>query len=444
MSFVNYIFWDPDPIAIHLPIGDFSIAWYGILFALAFLAGYLIMTQLFKKEGVPELVRDKMLLYVVIGTVVGARLGHCLFYDPVAYLSDPISILNIREGGLASHGAAIGLILAMWIFAKRITKRHFLWGLDRLVIIVALSGLFIRSGNLVNQEINGLPTTSGVGFIFPTIDQYKPFLTVRESDTGMDIDMAITENVDTTISGRYSLNRSEDLTNWTPVQEFLILSSRDKNFIQWDDAKQMLYYPRFVVEFNNGWRKRRDGVDSLAYADMKTVPVLEVDKPIKLNDPGISAKGKKLHYQVQNAQGYPYGTSHYVGRHPAQLYEAFAYLVIFFLLLFIFYRRKTKVPEGELFGLFLVLTFSARFVIEFFKEVQEPWEQALPLDMGQILSIPFVTLGAVVLIWVYKRKQKILNPDHEWPKEYFEDKKKKQSKSADAAKKDSKSKSKKK
>ena len=423
MRIINYIYWDPNPIAIQ--IGDFSIAWYGILFALAFLFGYLIMSYLFKKEGVPDKVKDKMLMYVVVGTVVGARLGHCLFYDPVHYLSNPLTILNIREGGLASHGAAIGLILAMFIFSKRITKRHIFWGLDRLVIVVALSGLFIRSGNLVNQEINGKPTKSAIGFAFPGVDQYKPFLTMREGETGMEVNMAITASVDTTKSGRYTLNRTDDDKNWTKIKDFVILSSSDQQFIKWDDSRQMLYFPRYVIRDLFGWQKIREGIDSLAYADMNTVPVLEVDKPLKILDTGIDPSGKKLVYQVVNSQGYSYGTSVYQGRHPAQWYEAISYVFIFLLLLFLYVRQKYVVPEGELFGWFLTLTFTARFIIEFFKEVQEGWEQDLLLNMGQMLSIPFVLAGIAVLIWVYKRKDRILNPNHEWPKEYFEEKKKK-------------------
>ena len=113
MPIIQYIHWDPDNIALR--IGSFAIAWYGVLFALSFLFGYLVITYLFKKEGVPELVREKILVYVVIGTVVGARLGHCLFYAPGFYLTHPWEILNIRGGGLASHGAGIGLIITMWI-----------------------------------------------------------------------------------------------------------------------------------------------------------------------------------------------------------------------------------------------------------------------------------------------------------------------------------------
>ena len=441
MSIVQYFHWDPDNIAFR--IGSFEIAWYGILFALVFLFGYLIMTHLFKKEGVPEVVRDKMLLYVVIGTVVGARLGHCLFYDPGYYLSNPLEILDIRGGGLASHGAAIGLILAMWIFARRITKRHIFWGLDRLVIVVALSGLFIRSGNLVNQEIQGLPTHASIGFIFPKLDQAKPFLELKDvKDEGMNIYMQ-TPAKSGSAAGRYYIERSQDTLNWERVREVVILADRDNPFdidengrrfpkaqsprypYKIDRQQKMIVFPHYdLIEQRDPvtgrklWGQKFAFYDTLRFADTLKIPYLATGHPQRIIDqPGSY---EELYYRLANKEGESYVTSAYIGRHPAQLYEAFSYLLIFFLLLFIFIKRKYKVPEGELFGLFLVLTFSARFVIEHFKEVQEPWEQGLLLNMGQILSIPFVLIGAAVLVWVYRRKKKLLNPDYEWPKEYFE------------------------
>jgi prolipoprotein diacylglyceryl transferase len=148
---LNQISWDVSPVIFSL--GSLHIRWYGLFFALSFYLGYVILEkQVFKREGLPVGLLDRLATYVVIGTVVGARLGHVLFYEPASYLRDPISILKIWEGGLASHGAAIGILLALWIF-KRKSGKSYLWTLDRLVIVVALGGFFIRMGNLMNSEI---------------------------------------------------------------------------------------------------------------------------------------------------------------------------------------------------------------------------------------------------------------------------------------------------
>ncbi len=259
-----YIRWDVNPEIFR--IGNFAIRWYGLLFALAFLFGYIIVGKMFKKEGVPENLLDKLTLYMALGTIIGARLGHVCFYEPAYFCHHPAEILKIWHGGLASHGAAIGILLALWIFARE-TKRPFLWILDRIVVVVALSGFFIRTGNLMNSEIYGIPTHLPWGFIF----------------------------------------------------------------------------------MRNG----------------ETIP-----------------------------------------KHPTQIYEALSYLAIFVVLYRIYLKKQGKVMEGYLFSLFLILTFSARFFIEMIKENQEPFESRLPLDMGQILSIPFVLTGIILLVVLVRKKKK--------------------------------------
>jgi prolipoprotein diacylglyceryl transferase len=160
---LNYINWNVDPEIFR--IGSFAVRWYGVLFAASFLFGYFIMLQFFKKEHIPIKVLDSLTTYMVVGTVIGARLGHCLFYEPSYYLSHPLEILKVWEGGLASHGAAIGIIITILIFAGQ-KKLSFLWVMDRVVIVVALSGLFIRLGNLMNSEIFGHITSLPWGFRF--------------------------------------------------------------------------------------------------------------------------------------------------------------------------------------------------------------------------------------------------------------------------------------
>ena len=265
---INLIVWDVNPEIFR--IGNFAIRWYGLLFAMSFIFGYFIMQKIFKKEGVTEKLLDKLTSYMVIATIIGARLGHCLFYEPAYFLSHPIEILKIWEGGLASHGAGIGIVVALLIFSKK-NKKPFLWVIDRIVIIVALAGFLIRMGNLMNSEIIGTVTDLPWGFVF--------------------------------------------------------INSVD---------------PRLAI------------------------------------DP----------------------------RHPAQVYEALAYLLIFIYLMWEYYKKSTPPKNGFLFSMFLILVFSARFFIEFFKIPQVGFEENMVLNMGQLLSIPFVIAGFVLLYFSGKPKKK--------------------------------------
>lgn len=158
-----YIHWHPSPEIFSL--GAFEPRWYGVFFAAAFVVGYYLTRYIFKREGVKLDYIDNLLVYFFVGTIVGARLGHCLFYEPGIYLRNPLQILKIWEGGLASHGAGIGLFIALGLFVKKY-KVDTLWLFDRLAIMIALSGFFIRMGNLFNSEIVGCPTTQPWGFIF--------------------------------------------------------------------------------------------------------------------------------------------------------------------------------------------------------------------------------------------------------------------------------------
>lgn len=172
---LNYIYWNVDPVALSL--GPVQVRWYGICWAVGFLLGYLLMSRVYKHEKMPEWAMDSLLVYMLVSTVVGARLGHCLFYEPEYYLSHPVEILKIWEGGLASHGGAIGILIGLWLYVRMFNKstkkqkgerQHitYLWLLDRIVIPVCLVGAFIRLGNVFNSEIYGTPTTLPWGFVF--------------------------------------------------------------------------------------------------------------------------------------------------------------------------------------------------------------------------------------------------------------------------------------
>jgi len=169
LSFLQYIIWDVSPEIFDTEY--FSIRWYGLLFALGFLLGQQVLIYIFKKEGKPERDVETLTVYMVLSTVIGARLGHCLFYEPEYYLSNPIKILKIWEGGLASHGATIGILFALWLYARKKKDQSYLWVVDRIVITVALAGGLIRLGNLMNSEIIGKPTDVPWAFVFTAEDQ---------------------------------------------------------------------------------------------------------------------------------------------------------------------------------------------------------------------------------------------------------------------------------
>ena len=160
--------WDVSPDIFTL--GPITIRWYGLLFASTFIIGYQIMYWIFKREGKDVNDVNDLVWFMLLGTVIGARLGHCLFYNPSYYLSNPLEILLIWKGGLASHGAGVGLFSALYFYSKKKKDQSYLWVADRLTLPVALSGLFVRTGNLFNSEIVGRPTDGTWGFVFTAVD----------------------------------------------------------------------------------------------------------------------------------------------------------------------------------------------------------------------------------------------------------------------------------
>ncbi len=161
---LGYITWTADPVIFHL--GPLSVRWYGLMWGIGFLVGYEMISRIFKHENYPKDWADKIFIYMAVGTLVGARIGHCFFYAPQHYLSHPLEIFKIWEGGLSSHGGAVGILLAMFFFDKYVSKKGFIWILDRIAIPVAFTGMCIRFGNLMNSEIYGEHTTMPWGFIF--------------------------------------------------------------------------------------------------------------------------------------------------------------------------------------------------------------------------------------------------------------------------------------
>ncbi len=270
LNLLAYIVWNINPEIFTIPIIDHPVRWYGLFFALAFLIGQQIMYFIYKKEN--RLIKevDTLTGYIVVATIVGARLGHVLFYDPIYYFHNPHKIIMIWEGGLASHGGVIGILIAIYLFARK-TNVRYLWILDRMVIVAALAFSMIRLGNLMNSEMIGIPTNLSWAFIFTSTDN--------------------------------------------------------------------------------------------------------------------------------------------IPRHPAQLYEAIHYFMSFIVFFWVWFKQKEKMKNGSLFSWALIILFSLRFVDEFFKINQEQFEDGMILNMGQILSIPFILIGIVILILNIGKKQKTISTD---------------------------------
>ena len=258
---MDHFVWSADPIA--LSFGSVHVFWYGILFATAILSGLEFMKWVYRQEKRDVESLDTLFVYIVIGIVVGARLGHCFFYEPDFYLAHPMKIFAVWEGGLASHGGGLGVILALYLYCKKY-KLDYLWLLDRVAIPTALFGFFVRMGNFMNSEIIGNPTDSIFGIIFTRVDMLP--------------------------------------------------------------------------------------------------------------------------------------------RHPTQLYEAFSYLAIFLFLTYVYKTKAKKLKNGFLFGLFLLLIFSARFLIEFVKTKQADYTLGIGLSTGQLLSIPFLILGVYLIVQAMRKR----------------------------------------
>ncbi|MDR0619986.1 MAG: prolipoprotein diacylglyceryl transferase [Bacteroidales bacterium] len=159
----NYIVWTFDPVAFSL--FGLEVRWYGVMFALAFGLGFYILGKMLKHEGAPVAIADSLFWSVAIGVFVGARLGHCFFYEPMEYIKHPLEILAVRDGGLSSHGGGIGMLITIWLLSRR-KKLSFWYLMDRVVVIIAFGGVLIRMGNLFNSEIYGHATSLPWGFLF--------------------------------------------------------------------------------------------------------------------------------------------------------------------------------------------------------------------------------------------------------------------------------------
>jgi len=262
MDILTFIHWNVSPEIFSL--GPIHVRWYGLMFAIGFLFGYQHVEKMFKNEKEDLKWLESLFIYLIVATVVGARLGHVFFYGWDYYSQHPIEILYVWQGGLASHGGVLGILIALTIWSKKVSKRNILWVLDRVVVPTALVAAMIRFGNLMNSEIYGVQTTMPWGFIFE-----------RNHET--------------------------------------------------------------------------------------------------------------------------------VAKHPTQIYESLSYLITFGVMLYMYWKTKAKDYQGLIFGVFITMIFSARFFIEFIKEEQEAFEKGMTLNMGQLLSIPFVLAGITLIVLALKK-----------------------------------------
>lgn len=349
---LNYIIWDWNPEILSL--GFLKIRYYGLLFAGGFAIGYYILKKVFLKEGSQLEWLDSMLMYVLAGTVIGARLGHCLFYEPEYYLSHPIEIIKVWQGGLASHGGAFGILVALWLYSRKVSKKPMMWGLDRLLLVVALAGALIRIGNLANSEIYGRPTDSDFGFVH-----------VHDSYFG--------RNVEHESIARY-------------VEDYQFVKEEDK------DGKQ---YATLNIEFNKYVKNEQD---AHSISEFRIKPLLNYRESRDGSLPN-------LYTENENSFSYAKKGGHYIAsiqvrvipKHPTHIYEASSYLLTFLFLMFVYYKGGLK-RTGLIFGLFAICVFGSRFFIEIIKENQVASEVDMLLNKGQKLSIPFIVAGIIAVI----------------------------------------------
>lgn len=367
MAFLSYIIWNTSPEIFSM--GSFGLRWYGLLFAAGFLLSQQVLYYIYRKEGKPEKDVDTLTIYMVVATILGARLGHVIFYQPELFIEDPLSILLPFEfspfrftglQGLASHGGAIGILFALWLYSrKKKPGQNYLQVLDRIVIVVALTGALIRLGNFFNSEIIGLPSNNPLSVVFVN---------------------RVTESI---ISKKDS-----------PVQYVKV--ERNKDLPEGANGRVPIYI--YVVFKPN-------------VEQMIAKNYLESDVQYYLNyfNEHIDNQGAALKYKadIDGDGNYTARISTFgIARHPAQLYESISCVVLFVILFLIWNRKKENTPTGLIFGLFMIILWGLRFAYEFLKEDQVDFEAGMALNMGQILSIPLFIAGILILIWSLRNKEK--------------------------------------
>lgn len=369
MAILSYIIWNGSPEI--LSAGSFSLRWYGLFFALGFLISQQILYYMYKKEGKPEKDVDTLTIYMVVATIIGARLGHVIFYQPEIIWENPLGIFLPFEfspfrftglQGLASHGGAIGILFALWLYSRKNKPgQNYLQVLDRIVILVALTGALIRTGNYFNSEIIGKPTDKPWGVVFAN-RLTESFKDERIDRKGI-VESVIYVHNDTIPAQPGGVK---------PVTAYVLFNSKATQ----GDVNELLrgiIHPLLNDRLYNFFR-----------ADMQ----LDYEMAKTGENEGLAAR--------INLWG--------IARHPAQLYEAISCIILFAFLLWLWSKHKENLVSGRIFGIFLIWCFGMRFLLEFLKEPQESFEASLPINMGQILSIPLVVAGIIILVLSFRKK----------------------------------------
>lgn len=356
MDTLAFISWDINPNIIESPI---MIRYYGLLMALSFITGYYIVRKFLVNEGADAEWIDKFLFYTLIGGVVGARLGHVFFYDWKDYKDNLFDIFKIWEGGLASHGGAIGVIISTWLLSLRVTKKNVLWALDKIVVATAIAACFIRVGNLMNSEIIGAKSDSESAFFF----QYE-----AEKSIGRYFSV---EDSRVLIEPSDEFVEKDGFTYPLAKVTIKLLNTAVANELPSEViGNEKNYYERFELSNSDNFNNGDDHFFTL-----------------NSNPEFISGQGFD---SIVSTIGI-------VPRIPTQLVESGVYFLIFILLFFGYWKWHWYKRQGLLFGLFLVLLFSARFIIEFWKEHQTLDVEA-SLNMGQWLSVPAIAIGLFFIL----------------------------------------------
>jgi phosphatidylglycerol---prolipoprotein diacylglyceryl transferase len=345
------LIWDADPILF--AVGGVNVGWYGVMFALGFFLSHQIGHLFYSRER--KIGLDVLLLYLMVGCIVGARLAHCAFYDPGYYISHPLSILKVWEGGLASHGAALGMILSLYVFSRRHPDHPFLWLVDRIAIVALMTGALVRTGNFINGEIIGTPTNCGYGVVFvtpcraavlaqfPAVREFRAVRRVADRPVPPG-QIPVTIVLEAAFPGMPSGTALRDLTERV-LPGITATRVVRETFAGLADGGP----PPVLTPVGGGWRIE------------------------------IPAWG--------------------IARHPVQLYEGASALFLAVPLFIVWWRRKGATPGGLLLGWCFIVLFTLRFFLEYVKADVTPLEAGLPLKIGQILSLPCVAFG----LWLVAR-----------------------------------------
>jgi len=345
------IFWD---FPNHIPLFGFELRYYSLMFIISFILGQYGMQYMFKKENINPKLMDSLVYLMIGATIVGARLGHVFFWEWGYYKEHPWEIIKVWKGGLASHGAAIAIIVALIFWSRKYAKRNPLWSLDRVVIVVALAAGFIRMGNWFNSEIYGAPANSVFETVF--VEDGAQSVIRGLNQRGLQV-----ENIELLPTGN---TKTIDGLEMPELDLHLSLSPSD------------LSSPESVAQLLPTILDNQDPKDQNLHFIEESVA--EVDKSGSSWEASIKVYG--------------------IPRYPTQLFEAGAYWIIFIILAFLYLKRNAGQKQGFLLGIFLVLVFGFRIFIENYKEIQEHFEEGMSLNLGQWLSVPLVAFGLFLIL----------------------------------------------